>query len=193
MRLRAALIICVFALAACGKKEKPAPAADDLFPASDTAASGAFINAKGETVGSVAFKESAGGVLLRLRVSGLSPGWHAVHLHQTGDCADRSDGFKRSGGHINHDQLQHGLINAAGSETGDLPNVFAGKDGVATAELFRPSVALRPSEEKAAELGPFPLLDDDGFAVVVHEAADDQSTQPIGGAGGRVACAAVTG
>ena len=32
------------------------------------------------------------------------------------------------------------------------------------------------------------LMDDDGSAIVVHENPDDHVTQPIGGAGGRVAC-----
>ena len=32
------------------------------------------------------------------------------------------------------------------------------------------------------------LMDDDGSAIVIHENGDDYNTQPIGGAGGRVAC-----
>lgn len=194
MRLSVALLLSAFALAACSKKEKAAqPAPPALFDGGGALASAPVIDAKGATVGSVELKESAGGVLMRLQVAGLTPGWHGVHFHQVGDCSDKAAGFKASGAHVNLDKHEHGLMNPAGSETGDLPNIFAAKDGVATAELFRPNVALQPSEEKAAELGPFPLLDDDGFAVVVHEAADDHATQPIGGAGGRVACAAVKG
>lgn len=197
MRLSAAFLVSVAALslAACSKKEKSADpaAATALFPAGAAQAAAPVTDGKGATVGSVELKESAGGVLMRLQVSGLTPGWHAIHFHQVGDCSDKAEGFKLSGPHVNHDQRQHGLMNPEGSETGDLPNIFAGKDGVATAELFRGNVALLPSEEKAAALGPFPLLDDDGFAVVIHDSADDHATQPIGGAGGRVACAAVKG
>ena len=35
------------------------------------------------------------------------------------------------------------------------------------------------------------LMGGDGSAVVVHANPDDQKTQPIGGAGARVACAAI--
>ena len=35
------------------------------------------------------------------------------------------------------------------------------------------------------------LLDEDGSAVIIHENPDDHITQPIGGAGGRVACGVV--
>lgn len=194
MRLSNAILFTVAAIAvgACARNSKPAGSKnDELFSPGEAEMSAPFEDAKGAMVGSVALRESTGGVLIRLQVRGLAPGWHGIHFHQVGDCSDKSSGFKLSGGHINHDALQHGLMNPAGSETGDLPNIFAGKDGVATAELFRPQIALRPSEEKAASLGPFPLLDDDGFAIVVHESADDHATQPIGGAGGRVACAAV--
>jgi Cu-Zn family superoxide dismutase len=34
------------------------------------------------------------------------------------------------------------------------------------------------------------LIDQDGAAIVVHASPDDHETQPIGGAGARVACAA---
>jgi Cu-Zn family superoxide dismutase len=37
-----------------------------------------------------------------------------------------------------------------------------------------------------------PLLDADGSALMIHAGPDDQVTQPIGGAGARVACAALT-
>ena len=35
------------------------------------------------------------------------------------------------------------------------------------------------------------LLDADGSALVIHANADDHSSQPIGGAGDRVACAVI--
>lgn len=188
-----ALTAALAALAGCGKKEAATPAPVALAPAGWAEASAPFVNTKGVTVGEAAFRQSAGGVMARVTVSGLSPGWHAIHFHQVADCSDATAGFKASAAHVGAGAVEHGLMNPKGSETGDLPNIHAGADGRATAELFRPSVALKPSEEAAAVLGPNPLLDNDGFAVVVHEAADDHITQPIGGAGARVACAAIKG
>jgi Cu-Zn family superoxide dismutase len=132
-------------------------------------------------------------VLLRLRVEGLSPGWHGAHIHMTGTCEDATEGFKASGAHFDPENHEHGLENAVGSERGDLPNIFAGAEGTATVEFFRANLHLNPSEAAATENGPYPLLDDDGFAIIIHANADDHTTQPIGGAGDRVACAAFKG
>ena len=71
------------------------------------------------------------------------------------------------------------------------PNIYAGADGRATAEIFNSTIGLFPSEAAAAESGPHPLIDEDGFAMIIHVNPDDHITQPIGGAGSRVACAAI--
>ncbi|MEL6361944.1 MAG: superoxide dismutase family protein [Pseudomonadota bacterium] len=155
-------------------------------------AAGKLIGPNGNDMGVVAFTEGPYGTIIRLDVSGLAPGWHGIHLHKVGDCSDGADGFKASGGHVNPDGFAHGLLNPEGNHRADLVNIYAGTDGRVTAELYREGVNLLPSEAAAAENGPFPLLDEDGFAVIIHENEDDHMTQPIGGAGGRVACAALT-
>lgn len=201
-RLPLAALVLV-ALAACGKKDA-APAPDAQSQAPEEAAPGPsfsaaewtdatvkFISPAGEEIGEAVLKDALGGVLMRLEVKGLAPGWHGVHLHMVGDCSDSADGFKLSGGHINPDNVEHGFLNPNGAHRADLPNLYAGADGVATAEFFRAGLNLKPSEEGAAINGPYPLMDDDGSAIVIHESADNQLTQPIGGAGARVACAAV--
>ncbi|MCB2097252.1 MAG: superoxide dismutase family protein [Parvularculaceae bacterium] len=196
------------ALGACGKKaetgapEAAAPA-DSAAPEPDVAAPviidastwsdarADLVGPAGEAMGAVSFRDGLGGVLVRVEATGLTPGWHGIHLHMVGDCSDGADGFKASGGHINPDNVEHGLLNPNGSHRADIPNLFAGADGVAEGEFFRAGLHLQPSEESAARNGPFPLMDDDGFAVIIHESPDDHVTQPIGGAGARVACAAV--
>jgi Cu-Zn family superoxide dismutase len=190
MLLRGGLIVAIVAaasLAACGKKEAPAAPADSWGEVSAP-----LIGEDGKPAGSVALRSAPGGVLMRIEASGLKPGWHGLHFHQVGDCSDFAGGFKNAAAHFNPDGLAHGLAHAGGAERGDLPNIHAGADGAASAEIFRAGVALNASEESAAALGPFPLLDDDGFAVIIHAAPDDHETQPIGGAGERVACAALT-
>lgn len=197
------LLLAAAGLSACGKKEPAkapasepvisatAPVGPTLSAAEWTDATVKFISPAGEEIGEAVLKDALGGVLMRLEVKGLTPGWHGIHLHMVGDCSDGADGFKLSGGHINPDNVEHGFLNPNGAHRADLPNLYAGADGVATAEFFRAGLNLKPSEEGAAINGPYPLMDDDGSAIVIHESADDQLTQPIGGAGARVACAAV--
>ena len=76
----------------------------------------------------------------------------------------------------------HGLLNPEANDSGDLPNVFAGADGSATAEAYSTLVSLKGAGGRPA------LLDADGSSIVVHASPDDHTTQPIGGAGARAAC-----
>lgn len=164
---------------------------DLLAPDGWAGAAAAFVDRNNQQIGFVAFRDAPfGGVVMRLDIAGLSEGWHGAHLHQTGDCSDFAEGFKASGGHINPDGREHGLLNLDGPERADLPNIFAHEHGRATAEIFNGWVSLRASEAAAAA-DAHALLDDDGFAVVIHANADDHETQPIGGAGERLACAAI--
>jgi Cu-Zn family superoxide dismutase len=145
----------------------------------------AFKAAGGGDAGTATLVDGPTGVLMRLELKGLKPGWHAVHFHAKGDCSDAA--FQSAGGHINHPTAAkpHGLLNPQGPDFGDLPNVFATADGVVRAEVFSALVSL------GGEGGRPALRDADGSAIVVHENADDGRTQPIGGAGARVACAVV--
>ncbi len=195
MRRAALILIAAFAAAACGKPEKPASVAgalatQPLAPSTWAGVAGRFLDNAGKEAGEAVVVDAREGVLLRLRVEGLSPGWHGAHIHMTGTCDDAAAGFKASGAHFDPENHEHGLENAAGSERGDLPNIFAGADGSATVEFYRTNLHLSPSEQAATVNGPYPLLDDDGFAIIVHASADDHTTQPIGGAGDRVLCAA---
>ena len=153
-------------------------------PALAAAPQVAFKAGDGASRGSATLTAGPNGVMVRLALTGLTPGWHAIHFHAKGDCSDAA--FQSAGGHVNHSTpRQHGLLNPMGPDFGDLPNVFAGPDGTATAEVFSTLVSLR------GEGGRPSLVDADGSAIVVHANADDGRTQPIGGAGDRVACAVV--
>ena len=135
-------------------------------------------NSAGQTVGAVTLTEAPKGVLMRVEAKGLSPGWHGLHFHEKGDCS-KSD-FTSAGGHVHGAGAGvHGLLNPSANETGDLPNIHAGADGAASAEVFTTLTTLSA------------LRDADGSAVVVHANPDDHLAQPIGGAGPRVACAVV--
>ncbi|MDF0542964.1 superoxide dismutase family protein [Sphingobium sp. H39-3-25] len=131
--------------------------------------------------GEVTLTDAPKGVLVHIEASGLQPGWHAVHFHEKADCSDPM--FKSAGGHVHMaSPAVHGLLNPAGNDLGDLPNIFADAQGVVKAEMFSPLVSLRDGTARSN------LLDTDGSALVMHANADDYETQPIGGAGARVAC-----
>ena len=174
-------IVSAIFLSACSNAPDSAPAeAFSLGGWGDV--SGEFISADDEPAGEVAIKQTPNsGILVRFSLSGLSEGWHGVHFHQIGDCSDGADGFKASGGHINPEGKAHGLLNPDGPDAADMPNIYAGADEIAISAGLNPNLTLEAGG---------PLADEDGFAVVVHANEDDHVTQPIGGAGARVACAA---
>ncbi len=130
-------------------------------------------NVEGDPIGTVVMQQGSGGFLVTVMVEGIEPGPHGIHIHSVGTCMPD---FKASGGHINVDNRQHGLLNPDGPDNGDLPNIYATAEGTVQAELFTTLV------------DPDMLMDDDGSAIVIHENRDDHVTQPIGGAGGRIAC-----
>ncbi|MCY3811558.1 MAG: superoxide dismutase family protein [Gammaproteobacteria bacterium] len=166
-RVTAAFLVC--AAAAHATAAEPAKAAAEI------------INPAGEVIGKAAFEQTPSGVLIRVVVSGLTPGAHGIHLHTAGAC---SPDFGAAKGHINPYGKAHGLRHPDGPDNGDLPNLIASADGHADAEFFTTLVTVAGGSQPA-------LLDDDGSAVIIHEHADDHITQPIGGAGGRVACGVV--
>lgn len=104
-------------------------------------------------------------------------GVHAVHLHQTGNCAAAD--FTSAGPHLNPASAQHGTLNPQGAHLGDLPNITLSAAGGGTV-----SAVLHGTRD--ALLGA--IFDADGTAIVVHAAGDDYRTDPTGGAGARIAC-----
>ncbi|WP_296815624.1 superoxide dismutase family protein [Brevundimonas sp.] len=135
----------------------------------------------GSPAGRVTMLHGPQGVLLRIEGENWPQGWHGAHLHAVGTC--EGPGFQSAGGHVNHPQTQrpHGLLNFdGGPDHGDLQNVYAHADGVARAEVYLASPALA---------GDHGATNADGLALVIHASADDHVTQPIGGAGARIACA----
>ena len=135
----------------------------------------------GKEVGKVELTDTPSGVLLRLVLDGVTPGDHAFHVHAVGKCEPPD--FKSAGPHFNTDETKHGLMNAEGPHSGDMPNLHVPDSGKLTVEVLNEMVTL--DAEQA-------LLDDDGSAIVVHAVADDYATDPAGNAGDRIACGVVT-
>ena len=162
------------ALATLSLAVLPATAAD--------MAAAELVNTDGKAIGQATFEQTPGGVLLFVKVTGLPPGPHGIHLHGTGRCAPD---FKAAKGHINPHKRAHGLRNPDGPDNGDLPNLYVAADGTGAAEFYTTRVSVADGKRAPA------LLDADGSAVIIHANPDDHMTQPIGGAGSRIACGVV--
>ena len=121
-------------------------------------------------------------VHVRLQLHDLPPGEHGIHFHAVGQC-DGSGAFATAGAHYNPIGRQHGLLNIGGPHAGDAPNFTVAADGKADVSFTTDRVSLTP--------GSTTLFDSDGSAIVIHAAADDQTSQPAGNSGARIACGAV--
>jgi superoxide dismutase, Cu-Zn family len=154
--------------------------------AEEQSAGATFIDREGKQIGHATLTQGPHGTLIRLEIDGLPEGWKAIHIHQVGTCEDPGEGFVASGGHLNPEDKPHGLKNPDGPDAGDLPNVYANSEGQVRAEMFTQLASLDGSIGAQ-------ILDDDGAALVIHENPDDHHSQPIGGAGARIACAVIEG
>jgi Cu-Zn family superoxide dismutase len=172
------LVAALAALTACHSLHGPTSAASTAASPRPRDAKTDLIGASGNPIGTADFRQGPNGLLIEVNIypGGLAPGWHGVHLHAVGDCSDPG-AFQKSGGHHGKTEGGHGLANPAGPEAGDLPNLWAGPNGAAGYEAFTTLTELTPAMDDA-----------DGLSIIIHAGRDDQFSQPIGGAGARVAC-----
>jgi len=145
--------------------------------ADHTAISGELHDASGVAHGKVSFRGHGDGLSAVVKVRGLSPGQHGMHIHSVGKCS--GDGFADAAGHWNPDGKQHGLANPMGSHRGDLPDIAVDARGNGQARFKLTADAAG-------------LLDGDGAALVIHAKPDDGMTDPSGNSGGRLLCAVLS-
>jgi Cu-Zn family superoxide dismutase len=129
--------------------------------------------------GTVTFAEHKGKVTMKVAVAGLTPGVHAIHLHEKGDCS--APDATSAGGHWNPSSENHGKWGHAPFHHGDIGNLTADANG--KAELTLTSDLWTIGDGKPSDVV--------GHAVIVHAKEDDFTTQPTGNAGGRVACGVI--
>lgn len=141
------------------------------------------IGSSGEKIGTLTLTKTDTGVRVGVQASGIPPGGHGIHLHKTGSCI--TPDFKSAEGHINPMGKPHGLNNPDGPDNADMPNAIADANGNVNYDYLNTRVSLTGASHRPA------LLDDNGSALVIHKNADDGITQPIGGAGPRIACAEI--
>ena len=132
--------------------------------------------------GTILLKQEANGPTLIVgKITGLTPGEHGFHIHEYGDL---SQGCESAGDHYNPDGVDHGDLEKG--HVGDLGNVTANKDGVATIKIVAKRVDLTGERSVV------------GRAIVVHEDKDDlgkggdAESLKTGNAGDRLACGVIT-
>jgi len=122
-----------------------------------------------------------GEVEVTVKVTGLTPGLHGMHLHAVGTC---EPDFAAAGGHF--DPGPAGNVDVDTNHPfhmGDLPNVSVDANGVGTAKARTTRVSLTA--------GPLSVFDADGTSIIIHAEQDKGITgEPKSGVGGgaRIAC-----
>lgn len=136
--------------------------------------------------GSAEFTESLEGTVRKVevvvKVTGLKPGRHGMHLHAVGKCDGPA--FTSAGGHFDpgpfgnvDPDLNHPF------HMGDLPNLEADPKGDASVTAVTTRVTL--------SAGPLSVFDADGTALIIHANPDQEITGAAksGVSGGpRIAC-----
>ena len=115
------------------------------------------------------------GVRVEVRVTGLAPGLHGLHIHDATDCTDVG-----ASPHFDPDRHPHGDPEDPRPlhHAGDLGNLRASDDGARLDRVF-PDLRLAGRETVV------------GRTLVIHAEQDDLNTQPDGESGAAVACGVI--
>jgi superoxide dismutase, Cu-Zn family len=135
-----------------------------------------------KVTGEANFTDEDGKVRFELTVENLTPGEHAVHLHEKGDCS--AEDASSAGGHWNPTMKPHGKRGDGSSfHKGDIGNMSVGNDGKGKMSLSVEGWSIGGADSTNVV----------GKSVIIHEKADDFTTQPSGNAGARLSCGVIKG
>ena len=130
--------------------------------------------------GSVNFVQKTDGVAMKLEIQFPSKAGQtvAVHIHEHGDCGNSGNDAH---GHWNPTKSAHGKWDEGAFHLGDIGNVTLDASGKGTVKLTTSLWSVGTGESS----------DITGKAIMVHEKADDFTTQPTGDAGARIGCGVI--
>ena len=132
-----------------------------------------------DLTGMAIFTQNGDTITLTVEIQNVSPGLHAVHIHERGDCSS-PDGTS-AGGHWNPTNVAHGKWGEGEFHLGDIGNINVGEDGTGKIELTT----------DLWEMGTGSDFDVVGKGMIVHADADDFISQPSGAAGARIGCGVI--
>lgn len=135
---------------------------------------------KSSVTGTATFIEKNGKVNFEAKISGLSPGVHAIHIHEKADCT-AEDGSS-AGGHWNPTFKKHGKWGESEHHKGDIGNFTADENGNGSITMTTDQWCIGCADETKNIIGK---------GLIVHAGTDDFTTQPSGNAGARQACSAL--
>ena len=133
-----------------------------------------------KVAGTASYVEKNGTVTFVAKLAGLTPGVHAIHIHEKSDCS-AADGSS-AGGHWNPTFKKHGKLGEGEAHKGDIGNFTADEKGNGTITFTTKEWSIGSEDETKNILGK---------GLIVHQGADDYVSQPAGNAGARVACSAI--
>jgi len=183
MKTRLGIVVfCLAMTMACttAKKEENQDTATTTVveEAAPATAEATLNSASGSSVtGTATFKQvDATTVKMSLEVQGLTPGEHALHLHQNGDCS--APDASSAGGHWNPTGMEHGKRGVGQFHAGDVINLTADADGKVSWS----------QDIKGWTIGGDESTNILNKGIIIHDKLDDFKTQPTSTSGGRVAC-----
>lgn len=131
--------------------------------------------------GTVTFTEDNGEVTMTAEFSGLKEGMHAIHLHENADCS--AEDATSAGGHWNPTFEDHGEWGSEnGYHRGDIGNFDVNAEGKGSITFTTDQWCIGCEDDKKNILNK---------AVIVHDGADDFTSQPSGAAGTRIGCGVI--
>ena len=134
-----------------------------------------------KAVGKLMFIEVDGVVSLAAKFQGLTPGMHAIHIHEKADCSS-IDG-KSAGGHWNPTFKNHGKWgDEGGYHKGDIGNFEIDESGDGKIIMETNEWCIGCEDDTKNILGK---------AIIVHQGTDDFTSQPSGAAGARIICGGI--
>ena len=138
-----------------------------------------FISRSGSQVSGQALLISDGKSLtIQYAVKGLRPNsLHGFHIHEKGDCS--APDASSAGAHFDPLGRPHGSTSGDQRHMGDLGNISSNDKGESQGQVLISGASLS---------GPLTVRNK---SLIIHEKADDLTTQPTGNSGARWACAQI--